>query len=83
MHPDDAADADAADGERVLVTSASGALEGTLEIDDSIAHGTVSIPHGFDGDAPRVGELISSSRDVDPLTGMTRQSGVPVEVRGV
>lgn len=80
MHPEDAATVDASDGDRVRVTSASGSLEGTLEINDTIARGVVSIPHGFDDHELRVGELISSTLDVDLLTGMTRQTGVPVFV---
>jgi anaerobic selenocysteine-containing dehydrogenase len=80
MHPDDATDVDASDGEHVRVTSASGSLQGMLEINDTIARGAVSIPHGFGGHALGVGELISSTVDIDLLTGMTRQSGVPVQV---
>jgi hypothetical protein len=40
----------------------------------------VSLPHGFDPPAgPYVGALTSSA-DVDALTGMVRQSGVPIEL---
>jgi hypothetical protein len=49
----------------------------TLTVDDTVARGHVSFPHGFE---PPVGSLISSTEDVDPLTGMVRQSGVPVRI---
>jgi anaerobic selenocysteine-containing dehydrogenase len=81
VNPADAADAALSDGQRVRVRSAAGALEGTLAIDDSVSRGVVSIPHGFVGpEGPNVGVLISSTVDVDPLTGMVRQSGVPVSL---
>jgi hypothetical protein len=53
----------------------------TLAVDDAIARGHVSLPHGFDPPGgPNVGALISSAADVDPLTGMVRQSGVPIQI---
>jgi hypothetical protein len=63
------------------VSSRSGTLACVASIDDAIARGAVSVPHGFDGlAAPNVGELISGTIDVDPLTGMVVQSGVPVSI---
>jgi hypothetical protein len=48
-------------------------------VDPDIARGTVSIPHGFaDVDAPNVAHLISPEHDIDPLTGMMLQAGVPL-----
>jgi hypothetical protein len=38
----------------------------------------MSIPHSWAG--TRVGNLVTSSVDTDPLTGMVRQSGVLVTV---
>ena len=53
-------------------------------IDEGIARGAVSIPHGFDGPGePNVGELISDTMDVDPLTGMVLQSGLPVSIEPI
>jgi anaerobic selenocysteine-containing dehydrogenase len=84
VHPADAADAGLADGQRVRVRSASGTLEATVTTDAGLARGAVSIPHGFGATAgPNVSVLISSTTDVDPLTGMVRQSGVPVALEGV
>ena len=80
IHPTDAADAGLADGSRARVTSTAGTLVATLCVDDGVARGHVSFPHGFDPPAgPRVGALISSD-DADPLTGMARQSGVPIQL---
>jgi hypothetical protein len=39
----------------------------------------VSVPHGFR--EPTVGHLIASDLDIDPLTGTTLQSSVPVTVQ--
>jgi anaerobic selenocysteine-containing dehydrogenase len=77
VHPADAADSGLADGSRARVTSSAGTLAATVTVDDAVARGHVSVPHGF---APPVGSLISSAVNVDPLTGMARQSGVPVRL---
>ena len=75
IHPADAVDAGLTDGCRARVTSPAGTLLATLAVDETIARGHLSIPHGFD---PSVSVLISSRDRVDPLTGMVQQSGVPV-----
>jgi len=59
------------------VTSAAGTLLATVRVDDAVARGHVSVPHGF---GPPVGSLISSAVDVDVLTGMALQSGVPIRL---
>jgi anaerobic selenocysteine-containing dehydrogenase len=80
IHPADAVDAGLTDGNRARVTSAAGSLVATLTVDDTVARGHVSMPHGFD---PTVGALISSTDRVDPLTGMVQQSGVPVDLQAL
>jgi hypothetical protein len=63
------------------VASVTGELIGVASIDQGIARGAVSVPHGFDGPGqPNVGELISDTTDLDPLTGMVLQSGLPISV---
>jgi len=47
MHPDDAADLNLRDGQRVRVTTAAGSEVGEVESDDDVRRGTVLIPHGF------------------------------------
>ena len=80
IHPTDAAEAGLTDGRRARVTSAVGTLVANLRVDDGVARGHASFPHGFDPPTgPRVGALISSA-DADPLTGMVRQSGVPIQL---
>jgi anaerobic selenocysteine-containing dehydrogenase len=81
MHPDDAAQRGVVDGTTVTVTSTTtgGVLRAEAKVDDRIARGTVSLPHGWDD--VNVSQLTSASIGVDPLTGMVLQSGLPVEVR--
>jgi len=78
VHPADAAAAGVADGGRIRVESAFGRLEGVARVDDSIRRGAVSIPHGLAD--PNVSTLLSSSANVDLLTGMPTYSGVPVTI---
>jgi len=81
LHPSDADEAAIADGQRVRVSSATGELVCVASIDQGIARGAVSVPHGFDAPGePNVGELISDTKDLDPLTGMVLQSGVAVSI---
>ena len=56
-------------------SSATGSVTGTAFVTDTIRAGAVSVPHGWAD--PCVNTLVSD-RDVDPLTGMPRQSGTPV-----
>lgn len=81
VHPADAAAAGVADGERVRVESAFGALTAVAKVDDAIRRGAVAIPHGLAD--PNVSTLLSASENVDPLTGMPTYSGVPVTLSAV
>ena len=56
-------------------------VAGTVRGDERIPLGVVSIPHGWS--APNVSELTSAEDDVDPLTGMVRQSAIPADIRPV
>jgi anaerobic selenocysteine-containing dehydrogenase len=81
VHPADAVDAGLTHGSEARVTSMAGTLVATIAVDETVARGHVSIPHGFDPPGgPHVGALISSGEDVDPLTGMVQQSGVAVRL---
>jgi anaerobic selenocysteine-containing dehydrogenase len=77
MHPADAAAGGVADGERVEVATADGAVVATVRVTGRIRRGAVSLPHGYLG--TNVNDLTSSA-DLDPLTGMPVYSGVPVEL---
>ncbi len=84
LHPADAETAGISDGQPVRVTTATGEVVGVASIDDGIARGAVSVPHGFDAvGQPNVGSLISDVLDIDPLTGMVLQSGVAVSIAPV
>jgi anaerobic selenocysteine-containing dehydrogenase len=78
VHPDVVAGLGLADGAAVRVRSAHGETIGRLVVSDEVVPGAVSIPHGWAG--PDVCRLTSADADIDPLTGMVLQSGVPVEL---
>jgi anaerobic selenocysteine-containing dehydrogenase len=67
------------DGTEVEVRVAGRVVSGTVRGDARIPQGVVAIPHGWA--APNVSELTSADADVDPLTGMVRQSAIPAEIR--
>jgi anaerobic selenocysteine-containing dehydrogenase len=77
LNPADATAVSVIDGQRVTVRTARGAVDATAKIDPAIRRGAVSIPHGHQHTNVNV---LTDHRDVDPLTGMTRYSGVPVSV---
>ncbi len=74
----DAAAAGVGDGDKVVLTSRHGRLEGFAHVSAEIRQGAVSVPHGYG--TPNVSALTSSSEDVDPHTGMVLQSGVEVSL---
>ncbi|MBV8966630.1 MAG: molybdopterin oxidoreductase, partial [Mycobacteriaceae bacterium] len=78
VHPDDAQAAGVLDGAPLIVRSSHGQLTGVAKVDGSIRRGAVSVPHGHTH--ANVNKLTSKD-DVDPATGMTRYSGVPVTLQ--
>jgi anaerobic selenocysteine-containing dehydrogenase len=76
LHRDDAAEIGAAEGTLVRVASEHGSLVGPVRIEAGLRHGTVSIHHAS-GDV-NVANLTSGAVNVDPVTGMVLQSGIPV-----
>jgi anaerobic selenocysteine-containing dehydrogenase len=87
MHPDDARDLGLAEGARALVESAAGQLEVTVEIDDSVRRGVVTLPHGYGGRyagseaiGPAVNRLTSSGH-CEPFTKTPYHKHVPVRIR--
>ena len=78
LHPADAAAAGVVNGGRVEVRSATGTTFGVAWVTDSVASGTVSVPHGLA--EPDVG-LLTSDAATDELTGMVHQAGIAVEIR--
>ena len=77
LHPADAASAGVADGQQVIVRSDRGEIVGTAHVDVTIRQGVVSVPHGHEHANVN---LLTSIRQVDPLTGMALYSGVQVTI---
>lgn len=69
------------DGTEVEVRVGDRVVSGIVRGDERIPDGVVSIPHGWA--APNVSELTSAENDIDPLTGMVRQSAIPADLRPV
>jgi anaerobic selenocysteine-containing dehydrogenase len=77
LHPDDAAAAGVGDGQPITVRNGLGSVTGIACLTTDIRPGAVSVPHGYA--AANVNRLTDHA-DVDPLTGMTRYSGLPVSI---
>jgi anaerobic selenocysteine-containing dehydrogenase len=80
IHPTTAAQAGVVDGQLVEVTSASGTLRLVARVTDTVAAGVVSVPHAWrDANV----NVLTSSTDLDPYTGMPMLSGTAVNVTPV
>lgn len=82
MHSRDAAAAGLPEGAMVEVRSASGYIRRAMKIDDTLRPGCINVPHGW-SDEMNVNRLTSTTRDVDPITGMLLYSGLEVSVAAV
>ena len=81
VHPTDAASFGIHEGDAVRVTSDSGSLTAHARLDDRLRPGAVSLPHGWAGrEGPNVCELTSTTEHIDPVTGMIRQTALPVTI---
>ena len=86
MHPDDARALGLADGARATCTSATGAIEVTIEIDDTVRTGMVTLPHGYgmryQGGAPNGPQInrLTASEHCDPLARTPYHKHVPVTI---
>jgi anaerobic selenocysteine-containing dehydrogenase len=95
MHPDDAAAAGVAAGDRVRVRSRVGELVAPVEVTDAIRPGVVSLPHGWGHDMEGVSlsvarqhagvnsNLLTDEEAMDVPSGNAVLNGIPVEVRPV
>lgn len=77
LHPDDAATAGIGDGQPATVRNRLGTVTGIARLTTEIRPGAVSVPHGYPGANVN---LLTDDADIDPLTGMTRYSGLPVSI---
>lgn len=92
VNPKDAAELGITDGDVVRIISATGAGEVPAALTDDVRQGTIAVPHGWGhGDAGwqianAAGgtnvNAINSPRveDLEPLSGMSHMSGVPVRL---
>lgn len=92
VHPDDAAAWGVADGGRAKVAGPTGTVVVPVEVTEDIRPGVVSLPHGFGHDldgieqevataAPGVNvNLLLDTTTIDPLSGTSGLTAVPVEV---
>jgi len=90
MNRDDVAALGLSAGELIKLESEAGEILGVVEPTDDLRTGVISMAHGFGGDPaadPDVRKhgsntslLITAQGPYDPLTGMARQSAIPVSV---
>lgn len=94
MHPDDAGGLGLDHGERVIVTSDSGEIDATIEFDEALMPGVVSMVHGWGhsasprmriahahpGSNPNV-LLPSGEGSYEPLSSQAHMTGIAVRIR--
>ncbi|MCG8588587.1 MAG: hypothetical protein MJE66_04785, partial [Proteobacteria bacterium] len=90
MHPDDLTDLGLADGDLVELRSPHGRIPAVVEATDELARGVVSMAHAWgagpedDAKVREIGaptnRLVDDESDFDPITGMARQSAIPINV---
>jgi anaerobic selenocysteine-containing dehydrogenase len=89
MHPDDASARGLAHGSRARCASDTGEIEVTIEIDEGLRPGMVTLPHGYgmrygggDPVGPQINRL-TGSEHCDPLARTPYHKNVPVSVRPI
>ena len=93
MHPGDLASLDLAEGARVEIRSANGAIPGVARADATLRPGVVSMTHGWgalpgeDETYEKVGantsRLLGPALPTERINAMPQMNAVPVSVRGV
>ncbi len=93
MHPDDLSELGLVDGQSVEIESSRARVRAIVAASEDIRPGVVSMAHawgaspGEDDDVEACGtstaRLIDVEREFDPISGMPRQSAIPVNVRGL
>lgn len=87
MHPDDARALGLVQGSRAICTSDTGEIAVTIELDEALRPGMVTLPHGYGmryrGGEPAGPQLnrLTASEHCDPLTRTPYHKHVPVKVR--
>jgi anaerobic selenocysteine-containing dehydrogenase len=80
-------------GDLIVIESAAGSIPAVAESTDEVQPGVVSMSHCFGDDrlsregvrsrGSNTGLLVATDRDFDPITGMARQSGIPIRIRAL
>ncbi len=82
LHPDDLNKEGLSNGDTITVKSAHGEINTTVQSDDSLRRGVLSISHGFGGKTGgvAVSRLLSTSESTDRYAKIPQMSAVPVSV---
>jgi anaerobic selenocysteine-containing dehydrogenase len=92
LHPDDADRMGASTGDHVRITSRVGRIEIPVEVTDTVSRGVVSVPHGWGHDMAGTrmdvarrkagvnSNILSDDKAMDPLSGNSVLSAIPVTV---
>jgi anaerobic selenocysteine-containing dehydrogenase len=92
LHPDDAQRFGVANGDQVRIASRVGHIEIPVEVTDSVSRGVVSVPHGWGHDMAGTrmevarrkagvnSNILSDDKAMDPLSGNSVLSAIPVTV---
>jgi len=93
MNPDDVSAMGVDDGDVIQISGRYGQILGVVECAPDVKRGVISMAHawgdlpGNDGAVREIGSstnrLLSNEQEFDPITGMARQSAIPVNVRPV
>jgi anaerobic selenocysteine-containing dehydrogenase len=91
MSPEDLDKLGVASGDLIQIDSGHAAILGVVEAADDVPSGVISMSHSWGGLPARDHEvreigsstnrLIDNASDYDPISGMARQSAIPVNVR--
>jgi anaerobic selenocysteine-containing dehydrogenase len=93
LHPDDLLALGVRPGDVIRIESDHDFIYGVAEATDDVLPGVVSMAHAR-GDDPRrdaevreigatTGRLVSTERDFEPISGIPRQSAIPVTIRAL
>ena len=93
MNPDDLVELGVDSGDIVQISGRYGQILGVVSSAPDVKPGVISMAHawgdlpGNEGEVREIGSstnrLLSSDAEYDPITGMARQSAIPVNVRSV
>ena len=84
MAPEDMERNDLTQNQLVEVSNSSGHIKAIVESDQTLKPGVVSTFHMTSGsNAPNVNQLVSLTRNLEPINFMPRQSSIPVHVKPI